>query len=216
VPLAAFLMGLVVWNRQLASIYQSEAVAGKGQAITLDRLLPAQVDLATRRLARAEDLPAPVWAVLYDNLRGLWLDDGAGPLRGEIDLGREPDLPGLVGDGWFPPETEDGVTLRRSRGRRSWLRVPIRWPVETRVYVRTRPEHDAVPVALRLEVNGRLSDPVPLRQGWNDYEIAVPGDTWRTGFNDVALVYSTTPRETIADFHGRNAAVAVDKVWLRR
>jgi hypothetical protein len=216
VPLAVFLVLLVVWNRQLASIYQSEAVAAKGQAITLDRLLPAQVDLATRRLAAAQDLPAPLWTVLYDNLRGLWLDDGGGPLRGEIDLGREPDLPGLVGDGWFPPETEDGVTLRRSRGRRSRLRLPIRWPAETRVFVRARPEYDTVPVALRLEVNGRLTEPIPLRPGWNDYEMAVPGKHWRTGFNDVALVYSTTPRETIPDFHGRNAAVAVDKLWLRR
>jgi hypothetical protein len=216
VPLAVFLFLLVVWNRQLASIYQSEAVAAKGQAITLDRLLPAQVDLATRRLAASQDLPAPLWTVLYDNLRGLWLDDGAGPLRGEIDLGREPDLPGLVGDGWFPPETEEHVSLRRSRGRRSWLRLPIRWPADTRVFVRARPEYDTMPVALRLEVNGRLSEPIPLRPGWNDYETMVPGEYWRTGFNDVALVYSTTPRETIPDFHGRNAAVAVDKVWLRR
>jgi hypothetical protein len=216
VPLAALVLGLVVWNRQLASIYQSEAVAAKGQAITLDRLLPAQVDLATRRLAATRSLPAPLWTVLYDNLRGLWLDDQAGPLRGEIDLGREPDLPGLVGDGWFPAEIEEGVTLRRSRGRRSWLRLPIRWPADTRVCVRARPEYDSVPVALRVEVNGRLSEPVPLGPGWNDYEIAVPGTAWRTGFNDVALVYSTTPRETIPDFHGRNAAVAVDRVWLRR
>jgi hypothetical protein len=216
-PLAALVLALVVWNRQLASIYQSESVAAKGQAITVDRLLPAQVDLLTRRLVAAQDvLPSAVWAVLYDNLRGLWLDDGAGPLRGEIDLGREPDLPPLVGDGWFAPETEGGVTLRRSRGRRSWLRLPLRWAVDTRVFVRARPEYEAVPVTLRLEVNGRMRGEAPLRAEWADYEFLVPGEAWRTGFNDVALVYSTTPRETIPDFHGRNAAVAVDRLWLAR
>ena len=54
------------------------------------------------------------------------LQETANHLDGIIDLGNEPDSRyALVRNGWLDPEVEDAVDFRRSRGRRSWLNVPI-------------------------------------------------------------------------------------------
>jgi hypothetical protein len=44
-------------------------------------------------------------------------------------------------------------------------------------------------------------------------EFGVPRGALRRGLNDLALRYSTTPREAVPGYRGKNAAVAVD--WLR-
>jgi len=137
-------------------------------------------------------------------------------MGGRVDIGQEPtDIPGgVLGAGWFDVENEGDLTLRRSRGRRSWLRLPVRTPGAFRVVVRARREF--VPpggLALRVEWNGWLSPPQPTADGWRAYTFEVPREAVATGFNDIALVYGTTPRETIPGFSGRNAAMAVD--WLR-
>ena len=129
-PLLAGLLLLVAWNRQLAAIYNSEALARRNEAISLDQLAAAQVDAVYRKAAAARSwLPAPVWLLLYDNLKGIWLDEGPRSLEGVIDVGQEPrDLPEVLGHNWYRVLDEGDVTYRRSRGRRSWLRVPIRTP----------------------------------------------------------------------------------------
>src|SRR5438093_2721657 len=125
-PAAGVLALLVLWNQGLAYIYNSELVAPRNQALNLEQLAPAHVDVLYRGLLETR-LPAPLWTLAYDNLKGVWLDEGARSLAGTIDLGSEPaELPLVVGHNWYRPEAEGETTSRRSKGRRSWLRIPIR------------------------------------------------------------------------------------------
>lgn len=216
-PLAALgagLAALVAWNLPFEGIYNSEMVARRDQAISLERLAPAQVDWAWRRLLALHGrLPATLWAIAYDNLKGVWLDEGPRSLDGRIDVGSEPlELPILIGRGWYPPESEDGVSFRRSRGRGSWMRVPVRTPADYRAVLRVRPEIPELPVRLTFEVNRRPVGTADLAPGWAEYAFAIPADHLRPGLNDLGFAYSSTPRQARPGEPGRNASVAVD--WL--
>jgi hypothetical protein len=220
VTVAAVLAGLIFWNLQFEYIFNSEMLAGKGGAVTLDRLADAQVETLYRRVLRLEDsLPRPVWFYAYENLRGVWLDEGPRSLRGVVDLGQEqepPDLPIMVGHNWYPPETSEGIAFRRSRGRRSWLRVPIRTVGDFEVALRARSEMGETPVRVALEVNGQVVGDAPLSVEWAEHAFRVPAWALRPGFNEVALLFSTSPRQASSDHHGKDAAVAVDFLrWTR-
>jgi len=75
-PAAGVLALLVLWNQGLAYIYNSELVAPRNQAVNLEQLAAAQVDVLYRGLLETR-LPAPLWTLAYDNLKGVWLDEGA-------------------------------------------------------------------------------------------------------------------------------------------
>lgn len=154
------------------------------------------------------------------------MDEGSRSFNGRIDLGNEPEgyFP-LVGDGWFPPEKKDGTTYRLSRGRRSWLTVPIRRPADSSIVVRARlampeiPEIPDIKVAkarIRVDVNGEMVGEEDLREGWSEHVFAVPKGLLHSGLNQVILTYSATPRTVIPGFHGRNATAAVDWIEFRR
>lgn len=214
-PLAAALFALAVWNQQFAYIYNSELIAGKGQAVSLERLAPAQVEVATRRLLRWEPLlPRRAFVLLYDNLRGVWLDEGARSLGGSIELGdREPDAFPLVGHGWSEPAREDGASFRYTNVRRSWLRVPILTPGDFEVTLRIRAAFDEAPVSVALEAGGERVGDAALAREWQEHRFALPARLLQPGVNELALAFSTTPAEVVPGFRGRNAAAAVD--WLR-
>lgn len=216
VPVACFLTLLIVWNLQFAYIYNSELVARKDQAVSLDRLTAAQLDVVFRRLVRqSERLPPRLWTVLYDNLKGVWLHEGSRSLNGRVDLGDEPVwLPILVGRGWYDPEREDGTSYRRSRGRRSWLRLPIRRPRDFQAVLRGRLEFTEEPVKLELAVNGLPLSRVELSPGWRDYSFLVPASSLRSGLNSFLFTYSVTPRQADPKFHGKNTVIAVDYLKL--
>ena len=219
VPLAAVLAALAVWNLQFESVYNAERVAGKSQAVDLDRLASAQVGVAHRTLVRWHGrLPAALWVLAHDNLNGTWIDEGSRSLRGVIDLGREPeDLPLVVGHGWYEPEEEGGITFRRSKGFRSWLRVPVRTDGRFRVVVRARRGVAELPVRMRVEVNGVPAGESDLGPEWADHEFALPDGAARRGLDDVARVFSATPRRDIPAYHGKDAAAMVDLGrWLRQ
>lgn len=219
--LVPLLVVLALWNRQLAYVYNAELVARKNQPVTLDALLPAQIEVATRRLIEARPyLPATLWTIAYDNLCGIYVDDGPRSLRGLIDVGGrdQPALPGgLLGDGWFEPEAEDGMTLRRIRGRRAWLRLPLRRRSALDVTVRLRGEYRPAhePLRVRLEWNGVFVDEALPSPGWQELALRVPRQQVNVGVNAVALVVSPTPREQVPGFSGRNVAAAVDWIQLR-
>ncbi len=208
---------LTVWNLAFERIYNSESLARRDQAVSLDRLAPAQLEAAFRwLLALHGRLPPTVWALAYDNLKGIWLDEGPRSLRGRIDLGAEsPELPLVIGRGWYGPEAEAATTFRRSRGRGSWLRVPIRTPAAYRAVLRLRPEMGE-PLTLTFEVNRQVAGTAALLPGWAEYSFPVPAHLLRPGLNDLGLAYSSTPRESRPELPGRNAAVAVDWVMLAR
>ncbi|MGE0451973.1 MAG: hypothetical protein AB7O37_07765 [Vicinamibacteria bacterium] len=216
------LIALAGWNRQLAYVYQAELVAPKNQPITLDALVPAQLEVVTRKLMAARAyLPEGLWVVAYDNLCGIYLDEGPRSLRGSVDIGGrdQPALPGgLLGDGWFGPELEEGTTLRRIRGRRAWLRLPLRRRAALEVVVRLRGEYrpESEPLRFRLEWNGAFVGESAPDGEWREHVFRVNRPQVRVGVNDVALVVSPTPREQLAGFSGRNVAAAVDWIRLRR
>jgi hypothetical protein len=220
IPLAVTVGALILWNHQLAYIYNAELVTRRDQPVTLDRLMDAQIDLLYRRLlASYEWMPQPLWVLLYDHLKGVWLVEGGRSLRGKIDLGNEPaGYYPLVGDGWFPEETENGVSYRLSRGRRSFITVPIRRPVQTRIVLRARWEASGVgegPVRVGLAVNGKQAGERTLVEGWSEYVFDIPKDGLRVGLNGIVLTYSSTPRMNVPGFHGRNAVLAVDWIDFR-
>ena len=218
VPVAAALAVLALWNLQFEYVYNSGLVAGKSQAVDLDRLATAQIGVAHRRLVGWHGrIPAAAWVLAHDNLNGVWLDEGTRSLRGVVDLGREPeDLPLVVGHGWYEPEEEGGVRFRFSKGWRSWLRVPVRTSSAYAVTVRARLGVAALPVRMTVEVNGVAAGEAGLAADWTDHAFAVPRSAVRRGLNDVALIFSATPRRDIPGYHGKDAAAAVDLVrWER-
>ena len=214
VLLTTLVVALSVWNLQFGYIYNSMMLGTRNDALTLDRVVEAQVDVSYRRiLAWRHWMPAAIWVVIYDNVKGVWLDEGARSFKGVIDLGNEP--PGfspLVGDGWFEPETED-TTFRRSQTRRSWLFVPIREPKDYKLVLNARGEVEGHVVKVRLDVNGNAVGEVELVAGWSHYDFQVPEAALHPGLNALTFVYSATPRMLIPGFRGRNTVMAVD--WLR-
>jgi hypothetical protein len=213
---AAALAVLALWNVSFEGIYNSGVVAPRDQAITYDELAGAQVDALRRRVVGLHGrLPPALWVFAYERLGGLWLDD-VGRSRGLVDLGSEPaGLPFLVGRGWYDPETESGVTLRRSRGNGSWLRVPVRTVGDYEAVVRLRPELPDVPLRVTFEVNREPVGSADVGAGWGEYRFPVPSRLLRRGLNDLGLIYSTTPRQARPEVAARNAAVAVDWIALR-
>lgn len=217
-PLAAAVAVLIVWNQQFAYIYNSEMVAGKGQAVSLDRLAAAQVDVAARRVLRLADvLPRPVFVLLYDNLRGVWLDEGPRSLGGLLDLGdAEPDAFPFVGHGWSEPVRQGALSWRFSNVRRSWLRVPLMTPSDFDVTLRIRAAFESAPVSVSLLAGGESVGVAALRTEWHEVTFLLPARILAPGINDLSLSYSTTPADIDPDFRGRNAAVAVDWIQFRR
>lgn len=214
IAVAGLLAPLVLWTWQFEGIFNSELLAGKGQSISLDRLAGAQADATYRTLLRWERaLPGPVFVLAYDNLKGVWVDEGPRSLAGLIDLGSEPpDLPQVVGHNWYRAEQDGTATYRRSRGRRSWLRVPVRTPGGFTAGLRAR-SGMSEPVAVTIQWNGRVVGEALLGGEWAEHAFTVPAEAVRAGFNDVALVWSTTPRAADPEHHGKDAAAWVD--WLR-
>jgi hypothetical protein len=218
VPVAAVLAALTLWNLQFEYVYNAQLVAGKSQAVDLDRLARAQIDVAHRRLVRWHGrMPESLWVLAHDNLNGAWLDEGTRSLGGVVDFGREPeDLPLVVGHGWYEPEVEGGVAFRRSKGWRSWVRVPVRTAGAFRMTVRARLGVPELPVRMRVEINGAAAGEADLGAEWAEHAFDVPGRSVRRGLNDVALIFSATPRRDIPGYHGKDGAAMVDFVRWRR
>jgi hypothetical protein len=218
VPVAAALAALALWNLNFEYLYNSEAVAPKWQEVSLEELSRAQADLAGRAVLSWEGrLPRRLWFLLYENVKGVWLDEGARSLGGVIDLGNEPaSLPAVVGHNWYPPETSGETSYRCSRGRRSWLRVPLRTVGDFEATLRLRAEHADLPVTVTVEVNGQEVGQTSAPAAWGDYVFQIPAALLHEGLNDVALVYSASPRPDLPGYQGRDSAVAVDFLRLRR
>ena len=216
-PATAAIAVLVWWNQGLAYIYNSELIAPRREALNLEQLASAQVDLLYRDLLENRWLPAPLWTLAYDNLKGVWLDEGSRSLGGTIDLGSEPAALGIVvGHNWYPPQAEGETTFRRSKGRRSWLRLPIRTAGDFEAVLRLRAEQPELPVTVKIEVNGVEVGETAAPPSWGEYAFSIPGSALHPGLNDLALVYSANPRQDLPGYQGKDAAVAVDWLRLRR
>ena len=134
-------------------------------------------------------------------------------IREEIDLGNEPEtFYELLGEGWFDPEREGAVDFRRSRGKRSWLSVPIRRVGDFVFVLRARSEVTKAPLIVRLDVNGHTVGSELLSDEWSEHSFDVPSKALTVGLNTLTFVYSTTPRAIDPAFRGKNTAVAVDRL----
>src|SRR5438552_1115845 len=181
-PAAAGALALLaLWTLSFEGVYNSGVVAPRDQAITYGELAAAQADALRRRVVALDGkIPARAWALAYGALGGTWVDGGRRSLGGRIDLGAEPpDMPFLVGRGWYDPQTEDGVTLRRSRGRGSWLRVALRAPADDEAVVRLKPEVPGLPLRVTFEVNRQPLGTAEVRAGWSEYTFAIPAAVLR-------------------------------------
>jgi hypothetical protein len=214
--LAGGLLGLVLWNSQFAFIFNSQLLAPRGQSVSLDRLAAMQVELAYRRIAAYEPLlPDQLWLLLYENLRGVWLDEGGRSLDGRLDLGDDsPDVAGLLGRGWYKAQTEGGVSFRRSRGTWSTLRLPVRTPGVFDVRVRLRAELEGVVATVHL--NGVKLEDLRPGPGWSEAAFGIPTGVLRPGFNELGFGYSRTPRRDEPEREGKDAAVAIESIVFRR
>jgi hypothetical protein len=207
---ALLIAGLALWNRQWEYIHNSELLAAKDQGVTLDRLAAGQADVLARKLARWEPhLPHGLWLLAYDNLRGVWLDEGPWRLR-RLDLGPE-DGGTFLGEGWYPPAAEG---YRATRSRRSRLRVPIRHTEPATIVLRARAEPAELATSVSVRLNGQVLGEAALPASWGELSFAIPPGVLLTGFNDIDLVWSETARGAGQD--GRNTAAAVDWLELRR
>jgi hypothetical protein len=121
-----------------------------------------------------------------------------------------------VGHNWYPPETEGETTFRRSKGLRSWLHIPILTLGDFEATLRLRAEQPELPVTVSIEVNGRPVGGTPAPPAWGEYAFTIPADALHPGVNDLALVYSASPRRDLSGYRGKDAAVAVDWLRLRR
>ena len=118
-----------------------------------------------------------------------------------------------MGNGWLEPEVEDAIDFRRSRGRRSWLNVPIENQQDHTFVFRARAELLGVHLTLRVDVNGRTIGTTTLSEGWAEYAFDAPEHSLVVGLNTVTLLYSDTPWTLDPDFRGRNTSIALD--WVR-
>jgi len=219
VPVVALAAAAVLWNQQLAAVYNAELAGPRGGAIHLDRLLAAQGEMFDRQLARWEGrLPRRVWVMLYDHLRGVWLDEGTRSLGGRIELGGEepPDLEPVLAHNWARPEAEGDVGFRRAKGRGARLRVPIRSLSDLTVVVRLRSDVPDEPQRVTLEVNGQSAGDAPVGAEWSELRFPVPAAWLRAGFNDVALAFSSTSSDARPGRRGRETAAAVDWIAFER
>jgi hypothetical protein len=157
--------------------------------------------------------PAPIHVRLFDAGLGWWSDEGARPIGWAEPGSTRPHL--YVGEGWKQPDTEDGRSVRHSRGRRAELVVPIRTVADYTMVVRAFARRATSPAALALAV-GR--EPLGARctvEGWADYSFQVPARLLTSGLNGVVLSYPAAG-ECGEPPSGENSELTVASLDLRR
>ncbi|MBI3932563.1 MAG: hypothetical protein HY317_04050 [Acidobacteria bacterium] len=120
----------------------------------------------------------------YDLLVGKYLFYRQNNMGGHVEVG----VPGddaLLGEGWGPIETREGVAGRRVRGR-ARLFAPLDVPEELEIRFRAVSFEDVAEV--RVEVNGRDAGRFAATRTWAEHRLRVPAVAWRRELNDVVLV----------------------------
>jgi hypothetical protein len=69
------------------------------------------------------------------------------------------------------------------------------------------------PVTVAIQWNGHDVGQATLGDEWSEQSFSVPAPVVRAGFNDVALVWSSSPRTADPEHRGKDTAAMVD--WLR-
>jgi hypothetical protein len=192
-------------------------VAAKNGPVALERLAPAQVELLWQRLLEWHDrLPEWLFVLAYDNLKGVWIDEGP-PAEAGVPFGRKkPEPPLFLGQGWRPADMEGGVRFRSTWGRKSWLTILLKTPGEFRVRVRARSEVPGETVGAGLEVNGTSVGEALASPSWSDLEFRVPSATLRSGLNRLLLTADKTARARDPAHRAKNTALSVQVLRFER
>ena len=219
VSLSAIVCALGLWNQQYTTIFNGRMVAKRSEPHTFDRLAPAQVDVFYRGWLEGEGrLPGWLFVAGYDNLKGIWLDEGRS-LEGRIDLtvdDKDQPLSFLVGEGWLAAREKDGVAFRRSRGFYSTVRVPVYTPGSFRLVVKGRSVLPGREVRVRLGVNGVPVGEESARPEWGELRYDIPATAVRSGFNTLIFEYDPTQRSLDPGHEGLNSAVAFQDLRFER
>ncbi len=206
---ALFLAMLAAWNVAFTGIFNARRLGPRGEAVSLDRLATAQLDVAHRNLLAAERfLPRRMFFFLYDNLRGVYVDEGPGQLDGVIDLGSEPQGIPVLGTGWGEAGREGERTWRRARGPRSDLRVPVRTPGGFDVVLEARATDAAT--TLHVLAGGEALFEGPLSAEWTPIRFRLPAQALSPGFNEIALEWRREGEPV------RGGAADVDRIGFDR
>ncbi|HXV59686.1 MAG TPA: hypothetical protein VEK15_03245 [Vicinamibacteria bacterium] len=194
--------------RELVQGLESGSIAPK--VVVFDRHLeegPPEL----RELIERDYLPAEPEPVRVRFVRESWRD--AGPRV--LGLRASPLPYVLVEEGWYAPEEEGGIEFRRSRGKRSRLRVPIVEPQDFEAIIRGRAEMTADDVTMELAVNGVSVGELELVSGWQDYAFSISKSRLKPGLNDFLITFSQTPRQLDPSLPARNTVLAVHSLSLR-
>jgi hypothetical protein len=187
--LALLALPLVVWNLLLAEQVRRGLVPRDDTVA-----FPVLVGNAARILADAVGSPT-TWPASwlfawrharppsqYDLLVGRYLFYRQNNLGGHVELGAPGDE-ALLGEGWGPVETRDGVGSRALRGRaRVFAPLDVPEDLELRVRAAASPAGE-----LAVSVNGRDAGRVFVGEAWSEGRLRLPGALWRRELNEVAL-----------------------------
>ncbi len=166
---------LVYWNHLL-----KEAVPPQVAAFVETHYAPAEIE--------------PIRIRLFDNGAGWWSDGGRRRFGWARGVERAPNV--LFDDQWRDPDTEDGVAVRRSRGRQPAFVVPVRQPVDFRATVRAKAAAAGLPFGVGLVVNGRPSLEVAASPRWQNYRFEIAASSLMPGFNRFVLRIGTPSSHT--------------------
>jgi hypothetical protein len=220
---AAGLAVLVVWNVTLAVVARGNGYR-IGQPVSFGDLGAAQAAVLHDWIGHPPSYPA---ALLFAAREGVAPGryDLMGPdrfLRGADDVERridvgDDDADALAG-GWHQAERSPDGTFRWATGEAGVL-VSIDHAADLTVRVRLLPYDypEAPPQRLFVAVNGRQLAPVTLATGWQELDVAVPAEAWRSGVNRLVLRFDRQTRPSDVDgTDARPLAAAVDWIGIRR
>lgn len=216
VPIGLMLAALAFWNHQFAVIYNRRMVAGKSEPVRLDRLAAAQVELLWRSaLVWSHRLPAWLFVLTYDNLKGVWVDEATYANVGVSFGDRSLEPPLFLGQGWRPPASDAGVGFRRTWGRKSWLAFLLKTPGDSTLLLRARSEVPGEAVSVRVDINGAFVGQAAATASWSDLEFHVPSALLRPGLNQLLLTADKTARGLDPTHGAMNTALAVQLLRFR-
>jgi hypothetical protein len=196
VALAAIALPFTLWNAALMEQVRRGLVP-RDDTVAFPRL----AGNAARLVASAVGSP-PTWPASwlfawryrlnpgqYDLLVGRYLFYRQNNLGGHVEVGAPGDE-AMLGEGWGPVESKDGVNARRVRGR-ARLFAPLDVPEDLEVHFRAAAVGEGAP--LEVAVNGKPAGQVWASSNWSDHSLRVAAPFWRRELNEVALTAAQAP-----------------------
>jgi hypothetical protein len=105
-----------------------------------------------------------------------------------------PEAEAYVGRGWSPAEEAEGPPFRWSDGPSSTLLVPMQGGHAYRLRLRGSASRNpaGLPQTIEVRVNGRSAATLSMTRERTERDVLVPAAHWRTGLNEIELVYAWT------------------------